>query len=272
MSIMRSFTTRRKEPEFDPNTPNFLGRAASLRGGRPVPRTKISGPVALVSTTNMLSYNAPNIAGTQPVEQRDVSSSSEESDGSNGSVHSHETDPTDMSSPDASPTSAEPEPNHLSHYFKAAVDAAHKPMRSPSLSGSPILLDSPSPALPRRAPSHSKRAHEALSRKLSVQRARSPSAQGRGVSRTRNSADMFNSMATAFVEAPKDGSPQLDAVAEESGGSSTTLTEHEFDAMYLRTKNLAHVSAADYLQEINPYLAIYLDDSTPSVPDFSGWF
>lgn len=244
MSIMRSFTTRRK-PELDTSTTMLLGRAASQRGGRPVVRAQISAPVALVSTTNMLSYDAPNIAGTIPIVHRDFSSSSEESD-SNGSVHSRETDPTDLSSPESSPTTAEP--NHLSQYFQ--------PGDSPK--------PEPSPMLPRRAPSHSKRAHEALSRKRSVQRARSPS-QGRVV---RSSADMFNSSVDAPNPFGKELA-QLDAVAEEFAG---VRTEAEFDALCMKTRGLAVCSADEYLSEIDGLVTILLDDNSPTVPDFSGWF
>lgn len=258
---MRSFTTRRKQPELDGHTPILLGRAASQRGGRPVARAQISSPVALVSTTNMLSFNAPDIAGTKPIEHRDYSgssTSSEESDGSGGSVHSHETDPTDISSAEASPISSEPEPNHLSQFFKMTGEET------------PRTIDA-SPTLPRRAPSHSKRAHEALSRKRSVQRARSPSAQGRGISRTRSSAEMF----TALPEYESPREPfgkelaQLDAVAEEFGG---VRTDAEADAMWIKTRGLACYAASDYLSEIDGLVEILLDDNSPTVPDFSGWF
>lgn len=254
---MRTFTTRRK-PDLDGQTPAFIGRAASQRGGRPVARAQISAPVELVSTTNMLSYNAPNIAGTKPIEHRDFnsSSSSEESDGS-GSVHSQDTDPTDLSSADASPISTGP--HHLSHFFKSSNDEVSS-------------ADS-SPTLPRRAPSHSKRAHEALSRQRSVQRARSPSAQGRGVSVTRASAAMFTTK-SELLEAPRE-SPfgkelaQLDAVAEEFGG---VRTEAEADAMWIKTRGLACFAASEYLDEIDGLVNILLDDRSPTVPDFSGWF
>lgn len=257
---MRSFTTRRKQAELDGSMQiSILGRAASQRGGRPVARAQISAPVALVSTTNMLSYNAPDIAGTKPIEHRDTSSSSsEESDGgSGGSLHSQDTEPTDISSPEASPTCAEPEPNHLSQYFKDGD------MPKPEAS----------PTLPRRAASHSKRAHEALSRKRSVQRERaiSPINNARSISRTRASIDMFTSEAAAAPRENPFGKElaQLDAVVEEF---SAARTEAQSESLWLRSRGLACLPVSDYLDEIDGLVTILLDDRTPTVPDFSGWF
>jgi hypothetical protein len=131
MSLVRAFTTRGKKTEASVRP---MGRAASHRNGKPVVRAQISSPVALVSTTNMLSYSAPDINGSN---HRDFSSSTasstsgEESDASTNSIHSNDTN-TDMSSIDESSC---PSPNHLSSYFKPAVDTSfNSPNQSPRLS------------------------------------------------------------------------------------------------------------------------------------------
>ncbi|QIW95671.1 hypothetical protein AMS68_001189 [Peltaster fructicola] len=270
MSLMRSLTTRRKPEVAD--TPIMIRRAATQRGGRPVPRAQISPPIALVSTTNMLSFNAPNIAGTKPIEYNS-SSSSEESD-ENVSVHSQDTDPTDLSSAEASPTSA----SHLNQFFQ-------KEELNSSADTSPIL--------PSRAPSHSKLAHETLSRQRSINRARSPSAQGRmpkspsmrpprspsaqgrGVSRTRlrTSGSALLTPTPHFIDSSPE-SPfskemaQLDAVTEEFGSSQS---EEEADALWMKSRDLACFVANDYLNEIDGLVNDFLIDSPPEATDYT-WF
>ncbi|KAI9837378.1 MAG: hypothetical protein M1838_004844, partial [Thelocarpon superellum] len=61
MALARAFTSRRtKRPEISLPTPH---RSLSTRdfAGAPTGRPKISAPTELLSTTNMLSFNAPDI-------------------------------------------------------------------------------------------------------------------------------------------------------------------------------------------------------------------
>lgn len=175
MSFARAFSTRRDKPEMEPI---YVGRAATQRGGRPVIRTQISSPMALVSTSNVHLYTAQRIAGTSPIEIRKVSqssidsSSSDESEASFSSAQSNGTI-TDASSIDDSPISTSPEPNYLTSYFKSTVV---KSTRSRSETQSSTESNDPdaTPRLPQRAPSHSKAAHEVLHRKRSLQRMLSP--------------------------------------------------------------------------------------------------
>lgn len=240
MSLVRAFTTRGKKTDA-PAISSPMGRAASHRNGRPVVRGQISGPVALVSTTNMLSYSAPDINGSNG--HRDFSASSassssgDDTDASARSVHS-----TDMSSVDESPI--ECSPNHLSQYFKPAVDT-NSPIHSPSLSHTASFE---APILPQRAASHSKQAHETLSRKRSVQRLQSPP------SSTRVSSEFTPSL-DATVEAPRDNPfgkelQQLDEIAEEYG-QTVRSAEQDADIAYMRSRNLGAFAASDYLSEIH---------------------
>lgn len=260
MSFSRAFSTRRKQPEMEISLPMFIGRAASQRGGKPVLRTQISSPMALVSTSNQHIHNAHTINGTSPIEIRHVSSgstssSSEDSDASRSSVHSHDT-ATDASSVDNSPISPEPETNHLSCYFKPAVDT-HSRSTSTVTSPTQSTFES-TPRLPRRAPSHSKRAHEGVHRKRSIQRMLSPppSRHSEREPQYRASADMFSSVPyspqqTSFVEAPKETNPfgnelaQLDEIAEEFG-QVVRSAERDADEVYMEAHGLGKFGAVEY--------------------------
>ena len=272
--LARAFTTRRnKKPEMQITTPSFLGRAASQRIGRSVSRAQISSPVALLSTSNVLLNNAQSIVGTAPIEYVNASSASSISSGSaedsgastsNGSIHSTET-ATDASSSDESPI--EPKHNHLSCYFNPAVDTT-----SPSLSPRSSKRNSlDAPSIPQRASSHSKKAHEGLHRKNSVKRMLSPPPARNPA---RSSSDLVSASTTSFVEAPTD-SPfgrelaQLDAVAEEFG-QVVNNAEVDADEVAMKSFDLAHFGASDYLFEIQSLIHDMLEDSE-TIPAFGGW-
>ena len=264
MSLARAFTLRGKKSEAN-ISPITMGRAASHRNGKPVNRAQISSPVALVSTTNMLSYSAPNITSAQ-ANYRDFSASTasstsgEESDASTNSIHSNDTN-TDMSSVDESPICAAP--NHLSSYFQPAVDTTNNsPMHSPSMSTSATFE---APTLPQRAASHSKQAHESLSRKRSVQRMQSPPTSARASSE-------FTPSLGASVEAPRDNPfgkelEQLDEIAEEFG-QTVRNAEYDADTAYMRSHNLGVYAASDYLNEIHGMIAETFHEQREA----SAWF
>lgn len=288
MSFSRAFSTKRNKPEMEISLPMFIGRAASQRGGRPVPRAKISSPMALVSTTNQHLHNAQAIDGVSPIEIRHVSSestsssSSEDSDTSNGSIHSHDT-VTDASSVDGSPVSPEPEPNHLSCYFKPAVDTTQHSRSNSTVTSpvSPIFDLTPRP--PQRAPWHSKKAHEGVHRKRSIQRMLSPP-PSRGHSQTRSSAEIIGIASpkrSAFVEAPRESNAtptnpfgkelaQLDEVAEEFG-QVVRSAERDADEVYMEAHGLGKFDAGDYMSEIQGLLMEMLEEERSEF-DFGGFF
>lgn len=186
MSLARAFTTRRAKV-FGGDSEGKPTRSNTVKGSISGPvRSKISGPVELVHTTNMLSYNAPDIrrgpkisAPTQLIhttnmlsydapdihkEPKTATSNSSMSLGSDGdSDHI----PTAASSPPTSPDTAFPfgdekddeksalEPNHLSCYFTLPSSAA-------TTNAPPV------PSIPKRAPSHSKKSLDHLTRKASI--------------------------------------------------------------------------------------------------------
>ncbi|KAM3420257.1 hypothetical protein BST61_g3544 [Cercospora zeina] len=252
MSLARAFTTKR-----DANsTPNFhLRRAATQRTAKPIKRCQISSPVALISTTNPLSYDAPNIAGTTPIRARNVTATSTTSStGEDSDAPSLSFDGTDTSSIDETPMTPEPEPNHLSCYFKPAVDT-----KTANRSGSAtISTPTGAPVLPQRVPSHSKSAHENIHRKRSVQRLMSPPP-----SILRRQSTEFFSMASSFVDTPSEINPfgyelaQLDAVAEEMS-HAVRDAEAEEDKIFMDTHGLACFGIDDYMLEIKSLVCDYL--------------
>lgn len=227
-----------------------------------IDRAKISLPVALVSTTNMLSYNAPDIANAN---MRHVSSSTasthssaEDSDHSASTtrsrastVGSRDTTLTDASSVESSPTS--PAPNHLSGYFPSGGKQLRKSASTASLQQVKEEVVEPIPAIPQRALSHSKRAHERLAAKRSIGNIGSRGSLGslRHSREQRSSVDMFN--ASIAEEAHPFGREleQLNEIVEEFGGVIRDA-EAEADLTIMRSKNLAAYCAADYLSEIRP--------------------
>ncbi len=150
MSVARAFTRRVKRPEVQTGSAQAPGRAATIRKpGQKIDRAQISLPVTLISTTNMLSYNAPDIASLNVDMPRKASaasstaslSSSDESVGSRSSADSSGT-MTDASSVASSPHSPVVSHNHLTTYFKATQsDGSPKFLESPKL-GSPVRCES----------------------------------------------------------------------------------------------------------------------------------
>ena len=120
-------------------------------------RKEISLPVGLISTTNMLSYEAPDL----PV-ARQMMAARSSSDNATPTTSS----PQDVPSltPDGSSAGSSPavEYNHLSAYFPGPTVK-----RSPSARQAQAT-DIDAPAIPKRVPSHSKREHERLARKRSL--------------------------------------------------------------------------------------------------------
>jgi hypothetical protein len=258
MSLARAVTRRIKRSEVSsPPT-----RSQSVKNPTTqIDRAKISLPVALVSTTNMLSYNAPDISKSN---MRQVSSSTasthsagEDSDHSASTTRSRasttgsrDTVLTDASSVESSPTS--PAPNHLSGYFPAGEKQVRKAASIASLQQVKEEAQ-PIPAIPQRAISHSKRAHERLAAKRSITSigARGSNGSLRNSREQRSSVDMFNSTITEEAHPFGRELEQLNEIVEEFGGAIRDA-EAEVDLGVMRSRNLAAFCAADYLSEIQP--------------------
>lgn len=147
MSLARAFTTRRaKQQSTDMGVlPQRSSTVARGRSQSASIRTKISSPMELTHTTNMLVYNAPDL---QPKSASSTASSKSVSDDDeSGSARtSTSSPPTSPDIPSVADRSMSPEPNHLSCYFTVPGQVL------PS-----ITDDAPAPAIPKRAPSHVKK-------------------------------------------------------------------------------------------------------------------
>jgi ribosomal protein L32 len=258
MSLARAMTRRIKRS--DTSSPPPARSQSVKKPSAQFDRSKISLPVALISTTNMLSYNAPDLVDVRHVSSSTVSthSSGDDSDHSASTsrsrastVNSRDTTLTDASSVDLSPTS--PAPNHLSGYFSSTGKQVRKSVSTNSLQHVKEEIVAAAPVVPQRALSHSKRAHERLAAKRSLQNMNTRGSTGslRNSREQRSSIDMFS--AKIVEEAHPFGREleQLNEIAEEFGGVMRDA-ETDADLTVMRSRNLAAFCAADYLAEIRP--------------------
>ena len=287
MSLARAMTKRMKRTEVpkEPKPIETRARSHSLRSvSSNIDRSQISSPIALVSTTNMLSYNAPDISSLRNVSSMTVLSQSSADDSdhsvstrSRASSHaSRDTTLTDASSVASSPTS--PAPNHLSGYFAAPGKPLKKSASIASLRQVQEEVDEPVPAIPQRAISHSKRAHEKLAHKRSLQTVNprsstrtsltSPVSMGslRHSREQRSSLDMFTGSILEEETHPFGRElEQLNEVVEEFGGVVRDA-EAEADFSAMRAKNLAAFCASDYLAEIRPLFSYRFGTPNQAAP------
>ncbi|KAI0514842.1 hypothetical protein F5B22DRAFT_222233 [Xylaria bambusicola] len=148
MSLARAFTTRRgKQSSTDmgilPHRSNTTSRGHGQMGSI---RNKISSPMELTHTTNMLAYNAPDLYPRAAAASSPASSSKSDDESSlNSPSTAMSSPPTSPEIPSAEGTSESPEPNHLSCYFTAPTQKPATNVRE-------------APTIPQRAPSHTKKA------------------------------------------------------------------------------------------------------------------
>lgn len=161
MSITRAFTTRRvkqslEAAELAESRPNRSN--STVKGSVGSIRHKISSPIELIHTTNMLSYNAPDI---HPLSASSTASSPRSDDDMSDSALTAGTTPPTSPDIESSPKrSLSPEPNHLSCFFTVAPPAPGPAAAAPS-EGAP-------PVVPQRAISHSKKPYKTLVRQRSA--------------------------------------------------------------------------------------------------------
>lgn len=222
MELARALTGRKRQgavdiAQYQPN------RAMSMRKAGSIKRSAISSPLELISTTNVLAYEAPNIYG-----------SSDESDSSLAfSGSSRATTPETSSSESPSPI----EPNHLSTYFQSASTAR----------GSKDSIDSNSPTIPQRAPSHTKKSHQASAIRRSASKTTMPPNAIHNLSTSRSSVDMFSNK-------PEPDHPfgaeltKVNELAEEIGARNVLILDDE--EQYLIEHGLCKFGVEDYVDEI----------------------
>ncbi|KAJ3496600.1 hypothetical protein NLG97_g2547 [Lecanicillium saksenae] len=228
MSLSRAFTTSRRRLGLDTDSaPSFMKRSNTTK--TPEFRPKISGPVELIHTTNILTYNAPDLPRAS--RSNSASSSSKAADSDTETFMTADSTP-----PPALIQTTTPDPS--------------------------------APVIPKRSPSHTKKASEALARQRSVSRQSrdsdmsTSSRPGLTFSRasstsTRASSASHSSTLKSAQSAPstpptvKDLHPfgqelaQVSELAEEYGNKLKPIDEEE--ELYLSTRGLTKFSADDYL-------------------------
>jgi len=277
MSLARAFTKRTKRPQ-DVAEP-LPGRAASTRKpGQAINRNLISSPVQLISTTNMLSYNAPDLPTVSPALRHASSLSSTSSTSSSrkkslddSDLHSSSPELTDASSIESS-SPRSPKPNHLSSYFSGAATEpfpsaiplepvtvpapVSRPRRTVSTTSlqAKTLANESSPAVPQRARAHSKHAHEQIARQRSLHSMSSTprgSQEYRASREQRASTEIFRAAVVEETHPFGKELEQLNEVVEEFGGVLAAADMDE-DIIFMRHHGLSKFSATDYLSEIQP--------------------
>jgi len=250
MSLSRAFTisTKRTRKPSDVDVSAIPQRSSTTKQSFSVGtirQKKISAPIELISTTNMLSYNAPDIyprgrSSTTSSTNSDGSSVVSDSDTAPSSVGTPFTSP-ETSSVESSPTTSSPQPNHLSCYFSQNV-----------------VSDEEAPIIPTRALSHTKKSAEVLARKRSMSKMSSPKnsisiskSQIPPVPTTRSSVNMFNPTPGVVDRHPFGNElAQVSELAEEYSLSKEKLTIVDEEEQELVSKGLFKFRAEDYMSEL----------------------
>ena len=282
MSLSRAFTTRRGRAG-DSSDSSMPQRSLTTKGPMNL-RSKISGPVELVHTTNMLSYNAPDLPRLKHHGLPSVSTSSSASKSEDDSDTLNTLDSTPPTSPDVAPgeRSSSPDPTHLSTYFTAPL----KPLPPTPLSEAPVI--------PKRSPSHTKKASmDAINRQQSISRMSKSSdntlSTKASMTFSRSSSTSTNlshlSTHSRKLSAPprpaaplspsamqttptKDSHPfgqelaQVTELVEELTVRPALTAEMAEDEKYLNSKGLAQLGINDYLSIVEELATSFFPDTT----------
>ena len=208
-------------------------RAASVKTHNgPISRNLISPPVELISTTNVLAYNAPNIYG-------------DDSDTSLGSLASSRGTTPETSSIECSPSPVEE--NHLSSYFRTPGQPV-SPSGSGSLRQSSASSDVDDHTIPARNPSRTMKSQQGVARNQSLSKVVPPPLSLPSATDSTNSID-------PFMRKPDVGHPfgpeleQVNELAEEIRAQDVLILDEE--EQYLASHGLCKFGVQDYLEEIN---------------------
>lgn len=242
-TLTRAFTKRNKRPEVSAPMP-YRGEGHVRFNSGTIKRGNISGPVQLLSTTNMLAYNAPDLDGS-PVSSASSLQSRDDSDAAI-SPHSYS---SSITTPDMSPLDSSPLESSESYFPKRSATVTSHPRSSAS--------STDSPQVPKRALSHTKRSHQDLARKRSQSRMSPPPlSPPRSTPNVRMSQEMFKPEAHPFSKELE----QVNEVAEEFG--SPHVMDEEEQILY--RKGLHKFTVEDYICEVEDlYSSIFDDRKSP---------
>lgn len=287
MSLSRAFTTRRSKRALADAAATPQRSSTVAKGNAPsLPaRLQISAPMELTHTTNMLAYDAPDLY-PRSTSESSSSKSDEESDSAETTASSPPTSP-DVALKGDRPVSVER--NHLSCYF------ARPGQNTPD-------ANDDAPVIPRRAPSHTKKAScDNLVRRRSMSRLSGWSHKSRSskasfhLSRSSSTSTSHSTVASVLLagshakktsHAAVSSSPppanrpskqtetsehsrafgqelgQVSEIAEDGGTPDKLLVEDE-ETQMLRGRGLCIYRADDYASEIhNLYSAFFARSET----------
>lgn len=273
MSLARAFTTRRVRQTLDlrdgsksnSSSDSLPQRSKTIKVFRSSSiRHKISAPVELTHTTNMLSYNAPNIFRqvAKPAPLRALSSSSKTSDDESESVS------TPASTPPTSPETffqedvrcTSPEPNHLSCYFTppqsaTIATAVAEDSVTTAVPESTAAFPAPvAPTIPQRAPSHTKKSYDGLVRHRSVSRMSEQSSRSLSLSSKASfSFSRSSSTSTSTSMASMSRASTVSHHAKSSSLHATTQSTSAFSAPPYVTAPSPPISHKKDYSESNPF-------------------
>jgi len=226
MALARAFTRRKKRSQDDTE----LTRGGSIKFPTgTIQRNLISLPTELISTTNVQALNAPDIATLTASSNASIDSA-HDSDNSSTSRSFLDTPAT---SPDSSPVDRD-----SSKGFFDNIPISF------TTSGDAFFIEAPE--VPQRAPSHSKKAHVELSRRLSKKRLTPPPIALDGPAILASSTGVFGPPSEADHPFGKELA-QVNEVAEEFGITSSLLHDEEQD---LINRGLCKFRVEDYISEI----------------------
>lgn len=289
MSIARAFTTRRVKQSLQAaDAEHAPQRSSSKKGSFGSLRHKISSPVELIHTTNMLSYSAPSI---QPMTATSTGSSHRSDDDMSDSALTNGTTPPTSPDIESSPKAASSrQPNHLSSFFTVPDQAA----------GSAVQPEAP--VVPQRAPSHARRpmpvvgrqrsgsaASEMSQRTLSTKasynfsRASSSSTSTSATSQSSIPPHHRAKVSGAAAPAPAMSPPrsqrkdyysesqhpfgnelaQVSEIAEEYGVKEQVVNVASAEEQEMRAKGLLKLPADEYLSEVRELFAAFFGPPRP---------
>lgn len=257
MSLARAFTTRKAKKQLDVAAPSpTLQRPTTPRFARgTIKRAQISGPTELLSTTNMLSYNAPDLY-PKDASKRIASSSTVSSHSGEESDTSRMTSSTSLTSADTSSIESR-SPITPAGDFHSAFNFGKRSIEIASRDGVP--------GIPQRAPSHTKKNHETVSRKNSVARMSPPNSPPT----VRSTMHMFsaNVEEAATLESHPFGHElaQVSEIAEEYGISRETLAVVDEEEQELISRGLFKFRAEDYMSEIQGLFMSAFGEVKPTI-------
>ncbi|KIV87649.1 hypothetical protein PV11_03181 [Exophiala sideris] len=252
MSLARAFTRRGKR-SVD-NTVQTPQRGTSVRYAQgTINRNLISLPTELISTTNVQALTAPDIRSVSGSSSASIISSGNDSDFSTIDRSFLNNSGSDASSIDSSGPATPITPADIGNAFFNSKE----PISAVPALASPAFE---TPAIPQRAPSHSKKAHVELSRKRSIQRmSPPPTAINKPV--VRRSADIFGGSADPNHPFGRELA-QVNEVAEEFGATARLLEEEEQEIL---SKGYHKFDVEEYLDEIAGLYGGIFEDQLGSI-------